>query len=389
MVSWRVRPGEAGHSRPAAQASRESRDVTGKQQGMGDGKMKNFRKLSAALLAGATVLAGAGGAQAADKIVISNWDGYMPADMLERFTAETGIEAELAVHATNEEIMGKVVAGKGKGYDVLFVSSPFVEALKNLGLVAELDHAMIPNMQNLYPEAMQLDYDPGNSVSLPYAWGTTGLCYRSDLVAGTPDSWMDLLKPADALKGKVTMLSTDRWLMAAAFLAMGDSVNSTDAADLADAKDLLIAAKKDLLAYDDTTFYAKLVSGEASLVQAWDGWCNYGIAENADIKYVIPKEGSDLWVDTMVITAASENKEAAHKFLDFILKADNGAWVPENILYKVPNKAAMEALDPALVAQYPNLGFTPTELLKQEQLRDLGAGQKAFSRTVTEILATN
>jgi spermidine/putrescine transport system substrate-binding protein len=272
---------------------------------------------------------------------------------------------------------------------VLFVSSPFVEALKNLGLVAELDHAMIPNMQNLYPEAMQLDYDPGNSVSLPYAWGTTGLCYRSDLVAGTPDSWMDLLKPADALKGKVTMLSTDRWLMAAAFLAMGDSVNSTDAADLAEAKDLLIAAKKDLLAYDDTTFYAKLVSGEASLVQAWDGWCNYGIAENADIKYVIPKEGSDLWVDTMVITAASENKEAAHKFLDFILKADNGAWVPENILYKVPNKAAMEALDPALVAQYPNLGFTPTELLKQEQLRDLGAGQKAFSRTVTEILATN
>jgi len=355
--------------------------------------MSRFSKLGAALLAGtaAAVLVGnaPGTAVAADKIVISNWDGYMPADMLERFTAETGIEAELAVHATNEEIMGKVVAGKGKGYDVLFVSSPFVEALKNLGLVAELDHAMIPNMQNLYPEAMQLDYDPGNSVSLPYAWGTTGLCYRSDLVAGTPDSWMDLLKPADALKGKVTMLSTDRWLMAAAFLAMGDSVNSTDAADLAEAKELLIAAKKDLLAYDDTTFYAKLVSGEASLVQAWDGWCNYGIAENADIKYVIPKEGSDLWVDTMVITAASENKEAAHKFLDFILKADNGAWVPENILYKVPNKAAMEALDPALVAQYPNLGFTPAELLKQEQLRDLGAGQKAFSRIVTEILASN
>ncbi len=351
--------------------------------------MGKFNKLSAALLAGAAVLALAGTAQGADKIVISNWDGYMPADMLERFTAETGIEAELAVHATNEEIMGKVVAGKGKGYDVLFVSSPFVEALKNLGLVAELDHAKIPNMKNLYPEAMKLEYDPGNTVSVPYAWGTTGLCYRSDLVSGTPDSWMDLLKPADGLKGKVTMLSTDRWLMAAAFLAEGKSVNSTDDADLAAAKDLLIAAKQDLLAYDDTTFYSKLVSGEAELVQAWDGWCNYGIAENADIKYVIPKEGSDLWVDTMVVTAASENKDAAMKFIDFILQADNGAWVPSNILYKVPNKAAMEALDPALVEQYPNLGMTPAELLQQEQLRDLGKGQKAFSKTVTEILASN
>ena len=351
--------------------------------------MGKFNKLSAKLLAAAAVLALTTGAQAADKIVISNWDGYMPADMLEKFTAETGIEAEMAVHATNEEIMGKVVAGKGRGYDVLFVSSPFVEALKNLGLVAELDHAMIPNLKNLYPEAMALEYDAGNKVSVPYAWGTTGLCYRSDLVAGTPDSWMDLLKPSDALKGKVTMLSTDRWLMAAAFLALGDSVNSTDAADLAAAKELLIAAKKDLLAYDDTTFYSKLVSGEASLVQAWDGWCNYGIGENANIKYVIPKEGSDLWVDTMVVTAASENKAAAHKFINFVLNAENGAWVPANILYKVPNKAAMESLDPALVAQFPNLGMTPAELLKQEQLRDLGQGQKAFSKTVTEVLASN
>jgi spermidine/putrescine transport system substrate-binding protein len=351
--------------------------------------MNKFKKLSAALVVGIAGLAVAGTASAAEKIVISNWDGYMPADMLEKFTAATGIEAELAVHATNEEIMGKVVAGKGRGYDVLFVSSPFVEALNHLGLVAPLDHALIPNMKNLYPEAMALQYDPGNKVSVPYAWGTTGLCYRADLVAGTPDSWMDLLKPADALKGKVTMLSTDRWLMAAAFLALGDSVNATGDKELAAAKELLIAAKQDLLAYDDTTFYSKLVSGEASLVQAWDGWCNYGIGENADIKYIIPKEGSDLWVDTMVVTAASEHKEAAQKFIDFILQADNGAWVPANILYQVPNKAAMEALDPALVVQFPNLGMTPAELLKQEQLRDLGPGQKAFSKTVTEILAAN
>jgi spermidine/putrescine transport system substrate-binding protein len=322
----------------------------------------------------------------AQKIVISNWDAYMPPDLLERFTAETGIEAELATHATNEEIMGKVVASGGKGYDVLFVSSPFAEALKNLGLAAELDQSQIPNLANLYPEANQLTHDPGNTYSVPYAWGTTGLCYRSDLVSAEPTSWNDLLEPSDDLKGKITMLSTDRWLMGAGLLSLGYSVNETDAAKLEEVKQKLIAAKANLLAFDDTTFYSKLVSGEALMVEAWDGWCNYGIAENADIKYVIPSEGSDLWVDTMVVTSASENKEAAHAFINFVLNQEVGKWVAENILYKTPNKVAMESLDPALLEQFPNLAIAPSELLQYEQLRDLGDAQKEFTRVVTEIL---
>ena len=153
-------------------------------------------------------------------------------------------------------------------------------------------------------------------------------------------------------------------------------------------KGLLIEAKRSLLSYDDTTFYSKLVSGEAELVHAWDGWCNYGIAENASIKYVIPREGTDLWVDTMVITAASENKEAAHRFIDYVLGKDVGVWVASNILYKTPNQAAMEALDPALIEQFPNLGLTPAEMLKNEQLRDLGAAQKDYTRAITEIMAS-
>lgn len=324
---------------------------------------------------------------AAEKIVISNWDGYMPPDLLENFTAATGIEAELSVHGTNEEIMGKVVAGGGKGYDVLFVSSPFAEALNNLGLVAALDHGKIPNVANLYDEASALAHDPGNTYSMPYAWGTTGLCYRSDLMA-EPTSWNDLLSPADDLKGKVTMLSTDRWLMGAAALALGKSLNDTSDETLAAAKDMLVSAKSDLLAYDDSTFYLKLVSGEATMVQAWDGWCNYGIGENADIKYVIPSEGSDLWVDTIVVTEASEYSDAAHAFVNYILGKDVGTWVAGNILYKVPNKAAMDALDPSLAEAFPNMAMAPADLVQYEQLRDLGNGQKAFARTVTEIMAS-
>lgn len=325
----------------------------------------------------------------AEDLNVSNWDGYMAPDAIDGFNAATGNSAELVLHATNEEIMGKLIASKGVGYDVVFVSSPFAEVLHNLGLTEEIDHAKLPNIGNLYAEANALDYDPGNTFSVPYAWGTTGLCYRSDLVEGTPDSWYDLLKPSDDLAGKTTMLATDRWLLAAGQLALGYSVNETDADKMAEVRDLLIEAKGTLLAYDDTTFYAKLVSGEAELVHAWDGWCNYGIGENADIKYVIPKEGSDLWVDTMVILKASEHKDAAYAFVNYILDADNHRWAAENILYKVPNQPAMEGVAAELIETFPNMGMQPSEMMGYEQLRDVGASQRAYSRIVSEIKAAN
>lgn len=339
------------------------------------------------LLAGAAIALLAQPALA--ELVISNWDGYMAPDAVAGFTTATGEPAEMVVHATNEEIMGKIIASGGAGYDVVFVSSPFAEVLNNLGLLEPIDPAKVPNLANLYPEAAALPHDPGNAFSVPYAWGTTGLCYRSDLVSPEPSSWKDLLTPSDANKGKVTLLGTDRWLLAAGFLARNYSVNEVDQAKIDEVQADLTAAKATMLAFDDTTFYSKLVSGEANLVHAWDGWCNYGIAENPAIKFAVPSEGSDLWVDTMVVMKASENKDAAFKFVNYILDAQNHKWAAENILYKVPNKPAMEALAPELLTQYPNMAMTPADLVKFEQLRDVGEAMRAYSKAVTEIKAAN
>ena len=321
-------------------------------------------------------------------IVISNWDAYMPEDLLDNFTAETGIEVDLALHATNEEIVGKLVASEGRGFDVVFVSGQFAQALNKQGLLAEIDHNEISNMDNLYPEISEMAFDPGNKFSVPYTWGTTGLCYRSDMIDFEPDSWYDLLQPVDELVGKTTMLQTDRWLLLPGQKALGYSANTTDPDEMAEVRDLLIDAKKTLLAYDDTTFYSKLVSGEASLVEAWDGWCNYGIGENPDILFVVPKEGSDLWSDTMVILNASENKEAAHAFIDYVLRPEVGAWVVENILYKVPSQAVMDQIDPELIELFPNLGMTPAELVALDALEDVGEAQELYSQIITEILAS-
>ena len=320
-------------------------------------------------------------------LTVSNWAGYYPEDMAAKFEAAVGSPMTITNHATNEEIMAKLTAGGDSGIDVAFVSGQFAQALNEAGLIETLNPEFIPNLSNLYPEAQQLTYDPGNKFSVPYAWGTTGICYRSDLME-EPTSWNAILEPSPENKGKVTALATERWLMLPAQKALGFSANTTDEAEMEQVKQKLIAAKPGLLAYDDTTFYSRLVSGEANAVVAWDGWCNYGTAENPDIKFTIPSEGSDLWADTMVILKTSKNKEAAHAYINYILDPANHAWVAENILYKVPNKGAMDAVGAGLAATYPNMGMTPAQLLEGESLVDLGEAGPLYTKIATEVTSS-
>ena len=136
------------------------------------------------------------------------------------------------------------------------------------------------------------------------------------------------------------MLGTERWLLQPALLSLGYSINTEDPAEIEEAKQLTIDAKRHLLQFNDTDFYARLDDGSASMVHAWDGWCNY--ATNKNVEFVVPSEGSDLFADVMAIMESSENKEAAHAFINFVLEAENHLKVAELVLYKVPNAPAME-----------------------------------------------
>ncbi|WP_406318082.1 spermidine/putrescine ABC transporter substrate-binding protein [Streptosporangium sp. NBC_01639] len=317
-------------------------------------------------------------------ISISVWPGYTPEDLPKRVKETLKTELKVSLHDTNEIIMGKLTAGADIGLDVAFVSGQYAQALNEAGLLEPIHPELIPNLANLYPEAKELSYDKGNVFSVPYTWGTTGICYRTDLVKTAPTSWNDILDPPADAKKKVTMMTTERWLALPAAKALGKSVNTKSDEDITAIRAKLIEAKPKLLGYDDVTFGDRLKSGEAVMAEAWDGWCP---TTEKNIKFVVPKEGSDLWVDTMVVLKSSKNKEAAHAFINFILDPKIHSWAAENILYKVPNKAAMDALPAKLKEENAPLQMTPSELLKGESIIDVGEDSIKFTRLATEVKA--
>jgi spermidine/putrescine transport system substrate-binding protein len=185
------------------------------------------------------------------------------------------------------------------------------------------------------------------------------------------------------------MLGTDRWLLQPGLLSLGYSINTTNPDEIEAAKQWTMEAKPNLLAFDDTTFYAKLVSGEASVVQAWDGWCEYGVLEDPEnIEFTIPTEGSDVWTDTMVVMESSQNKAAAHAFIDYILQPEVGKQIVEYTLYKMPNAAVMAAVDPAVLETHETLSISPSELFSQEAQTGLGEeGTILWVEAATEVKA--
>lgn len=317
-------------------------------------------------------------------LTISVWPGYTPEDLPKRVKDKLKTELKVTLHDTNEIIMGKLTTGADTGLDVAFVSGQYAQALNEAGLLEPLHPELIPNLANLYPEAKELSYDKGNVFSVPYTWGTTGICYRTDLVKTPPTSWNDILNPPAEAKKKVTMMTTERWLALPAVKALGLSVNTKSDEDLDKIKAKLIEAKPNLLRYDDVDFGKRLVSGEAVMVEAWDGWCP---TSEKNIEFVVPKEGSDLWVDTMVVLKSSKNKEAAHAFVNFILDPEIHGWAAQNILYKVPNKAAMDALPADLKEKNKPLQMSPAQLLEGESIIDLGEDSTKFTRLATEVQA--
>ena len=272
---------------------------------------------------------------------VYNWGEYMEPDVIKDFEKEFNVKVNYNAFATNEDMYVSIKKG-GTSYDVAFPSDYMIERMINEDMLEKLDKNNIPNLKNIEERFLDLEYDPNNEYSVPYLWGTFGILYNKNMVDEEVDSW-DILWDEKYSK-KILMLDSQRDSLAVALKKLGYSMNTRDISELEKAKEELIKQKPLVYAYVGDEVKDMMVAEDAALAVVWSGDAEAAIWENENLDYTIPKEGSNLWFDCMVIPKTSKNKELAEKFINFILRPDIAVRNTEYIGYSTPNEKAQELL---------------------------------------------
>ncbi len=280
-----------------------------------------------------------------NSITVYNWEDYINPEVIDLFEEETGIQVNYVRFTTNEEMYIKLEKG-GASYDVAFPSDYMIERMIQNDMLLPLDHEKLPNFTNNAQWLQDPDYDPDSLYSMPYMWGTVGILYNTTVTGGEIDSWGAMWD--EKYKKNVLMMDSVRDSLGVTLCYLGYDLNTRDEAQLEEAKQKLIEQKESgvLLAYGVDEIKDKLVGGEAALGLVWSGDALTSMALNEDLAYCVPKEGSNVWVDGMVIPATAKNVEGAHLFIDFMMRPEIAAMNSEYIGYSTPNEAALEILGP-------------------------------------------
>jgi len=315
------------------------------------------------------------------KLNFYNWDTYIGETTLETFKEASGIDVNMSLFATNDELFAKLRAGN-PGFDVIVPGSEFVQRMIQANLLEPLDHAKIPNIKNVAPEFIKdAPFDPGRKFSMPYTWLVIGIGYRKSKVKETPDSWKWLFD-SDAYKGRIAVMSDASELFRNAFKYLGQSLNSTSPELIKQVEALLIKQKPNIKSFHEDNGQDLLLSGEVDVVMEYNGDIAQIMTEDEDISFVVPKEGAMRQQDTLAIPKGAPHPENALKFINYILDAKVGAEISKTIKYPSPNAAAV-ALMPASYKDNPVI-FPPAEIMaKCEYPRYLGP---EFTRLLDEAM---
>jgi len=309
--------------------------------------------------------------QAAEQLIVYNWADYLPKEVLTRFTKETGIKVKYSTYDTNEVMYAKVKTLGGGGYDIVVPSTYYVDRMRKEGLLAELDKSKLPNLKNLDPKVMNQPYDPGNAYSVPYLWGSTGIAVRPDRKGIAPDikSWSDLWRPE--LKRQLLLIDDVREVFMMALRVLGYSGNTRSEAEIEAAYNKLKELMPNVKVFNAESPKDAYLSGEVRVGMIWNGEAYMAQKEVKDLRFVMPTEGPSLWMDNLVIPKKAPNPEAAHKFIDFLLRPEIAKLITEDVGYTSPNLAAI-ALLPEKIRNNRTAYPSPEDLAKGEFQVDVG-----------------
>ena len=350
--------------------------------------MKHMKKIILALaILMVFSLTGCGKEETAkEEIYVYNWGEYIDPQILKDFQKETGIKVNYDTYASNEDLYIKMTQSQDK-YDVVVPSDYMIERLIKEDLVREINFENIPNFANVEDILKNPTFDPENKYSVPYFWGTVGIVYNKAEVKDKVDSW-DILWN-EKYKDQIIMYNSQRDTLGVALKRLGYSLNSTSEKELQEAKKSLIEQKPLVYAYLDDDGRDVVVQGDANLSVMYSGDALLMMQQNEDLDYVVPKEGSNIWYDSMVIPKNAKNVDGAEKFINYMLEKEVQAKNVEHCVgYTSPVKGVKDLLPDEIKnskVAYPDLDKLPS----LESFRDLGDFIKVYDRIWTEINASN
>ncbi|MCL1890181.1 MAG: spermidine/putrescine ABC transporter substrate-binding protein [Desulfovibrionaceae bacterium] len=323
-------------------------------------------------------------AAATKEVVIFNWSDYIPEEVLNDFTKETGINVVYSTYESNESMFSKLqVIGAGKaGYDIVVPSTYYINMLKEQNLIQKLDLSKVGNIKHLDPKFLDQDYDKGNAYSIPYMWGGVGILVNTEKVKTEISSWADLANPDFA--GKLLLSDDLRDLFGMALKAHGLSPNTAAAADLKVAYEWLRKIKP-LVRVFSSQIKPPVMGDEVLVGMGWNGDVLLIQEEKPEISFIWPKEGTLVWVDSFVLLKGAPNLENAYKFIDYMLRPEVAVKCVEEYMYSTPNLSALKLLPEELVS---NPVFRPTEedLVGSDFLLDIGQGVRLYSDYWEQLL---
>jgi len=325
------------------------------------------------LLSAAASLALVAGMAQAEEVRVYNWSDYIDEDLLTKFEEETGLKLIYDVFDSNEVLETKMLAG-GSGYDVVVPSGTFLQRQITAGAFQKLDKSKLPNLDNMWDVVTERteQYDPGNEHAINYMWGTTGIGVnvgkvKEALGEDAPiDSWSLVFEPENMEKLAecgVHFLDAPAEMIPAALNYMGEDPDSHDPETIAKTEELFMGIRPYVQKFHSSEYIRALANGDICVAVGWSGdvfqaQFSASEAENGhEIDYSIPKEGAQMWFDQMAIPADAPNPDGAHKFINFMLDAENSAAATNYVWYASGNKAAQEYIDQEILdypAVYPD-----------------------------------
>jgi spermidine/putrescine transport system substrate-binding protein len=314
---------------------------------------------------------------------IYNWADYMKAELIQSFEEQFNCRVMQDYFDSNEAMYAKLKAG-ATGYDLIFPSSYMVNVMKDQGMLMALDHDKIPNLRFIDPAYLKFTMDPGMEYGVPYMVGSTGIGYDGSRVEDFVPSWS--MFDNEAYAGRMTLLNDMREAIGAALKFLGYSINSTDEAQLAEARDVVIRWKRNIAKFESEQYKNGLVSAEFLLVQGYSGDILQAMDENEDVVYAIPREGTSLASDDMVIPVDAREPDLAHAFINFLHEPQNAADNTGYVYYLCPNKASYELLDEE-IRNDPSIFLDPAVVEKCEVILDLGEDNAKYIKVWDEVRA--